>query len=324
MLEWVEATRGERCPKQFCTFVGSRSMLEHTLDRAHRIVAPPQIVTVITRGQAHHLARALRGGLPGRLVEQPADRGTAAGVMLGLTLVAATDPEAVVLVLPAGHFIRPEAVFVRYARLACRLAHEPRDRLVVLGAAPDGPETDYGWILHGPSRGPSFAGFADERPRQVTRFREKPGAAEAARLYDAGALWNTLVVAGTVSAMWSVAVRHTPEASARFSVLLDLLRLPRGAGATDTAERLALPWRYGPMQPVDFSRDILQAAADSTVVVPMRGLEWSDWGRPERVQNTLGRIGSPLARTLPHATSPSVRRATHAARESRTTDSAAG
>ena len=289
MMDWIESTRGERCPKQFCTFTGSRSMLEHTLDRARAVVAPHNTVTVITRGQARHLARALRGPLPGRLLEQPADRGTAAGVLFAVAHVMEQDADGVVLVLPADHYVRPESAFARHAAYACRVARELPESVVVLGAPPAGPETDYGWILAEPWPAGPVVDSAGAEVRRVTRFHEKPASEDAERMYEAGGLWNTLVVAAKARTLWTLAARLLPELTARFSLLRGVIRTARIGGAADPLDATIATWLYQGMEPADFSRDILQAAVDSTLVVPMQGLEWSDWGRPERVLETLER-----------------------------------
>lgn len=76
---FTERWLGRHVPKQYCTFVGTRSMLEHTLDRALQVSAPECIVTVMGRSHV---------GLPipqhpalskGRVVLQPANRDTAPG-----------------------------------------------------------------------------------------------------------------------------------------------------------------------------------------------------------------------------------------------------
>jgi bifunctional N-acetylglucosamine-1-phosphate-uridyltransferase/glucosamine-1-phosphate-acetyltransferase GlmU-like protein len=103
--------RGEPCPKQYCAFVGSRAMLQHTLDRAKQLVPSDQIVTVIGKGHRRHIED--RSSLPGRLVEQPASRDTAAGLFFALACITALDPNAMVLVLPSDHFVSPESAFVR-------------------------------------------------------------------------------------------------------------------------------------------------------------------------------------------------------------------
>ena len=290
MLDWIEATSGTRRPKQFCTFTGSRSMLEHTLSRARAVAAPQNTVTVITRGQRQHLAAAVRGELPGLVVEQPADRGTAAAVLFALAHIMEQEPEAVVLILPADHYVRPEASFALHARFACHVAGELPGRFVVLGAAPDGPETDYGWIAAEPATTPGRR--AAMQLRHVTHFREKPDAKEAARLYEAGALWNTLVVAARARTLWSFAARLLPEPTARFSLMRGVIRTARVGHSTDTVAGTIVSWLYQGMPFADFSRSILQEAAHATFVAPLRGVEWSDWGRPERVLKTLQRASS--------------------------------
>ena len=51
---------GEERPKQYCSIVGKRSMLQHTLDRAKRLIPHHRIVTVAPR---HHV-EFLREQLP--------------------------------------------------------------------------------------------------------------------------------------------------------------------------------------------------------------------------------------------------------------------
>jgi mannose-1-phosphate guanylyltransferase len=58
MQRWL----GQHKPKQYCTFVGTRSMLQHTLDRADQISDPEQKVTVIAGHTVVTLGRNSRSG----------------------------------------------------------------------------------------------------------------------------------------------------------------------------------------------------------------------------------------------------------------------
>src|SRR5581483_3133715 len=91
---------GERRPKQYCRFLGSRSMLEHTAARAAAVCSRENIVTVIGRGHGRYL-KEQRAPLPGLVIEQPCNRDTAPGIFLPLSYVMAADPEATVLVFPS-------------------------------------------------------------------------------------------------------------------------------------------------------------------------------------------------------------------------------
>jgi mannose-1-phosphate guanylyltransferase len=310
MRPFIRSWLGEERPKQYCTFVGSRSMLRHTWDRACALAPASQVVTVVARGHARFLAEA-GDRAPGPLLEQPVDCGTAAGVLLPVSLVAARDPQAVVLLLPADHFIYPESRFVALAERACAVAAEAAGRLVVLAASASGPETDYGWILPAPS--------LDDAPLQpVARFEEKPEAARATELFRQGALWSTMVVAVRVDTVWRLAETVLPGLMRPFRALRRTFRHPASElPEVRVAEALARAYRRVPR--ADFSRDLVQRAADqrgeiqrgagqraaglrdrratarrvgpAAFVMPMTGVDWSDWGRPERVAETLLRLG---------------------------------
>ena len=71
----TERWLGEHRPKQYCTFVGTRSMLQHTLDRVKTVVPQRNIVTVIAQEHERYLAGAVPAPFPGTLVRQPSNRG---------------------------------------------------------------------------------------------------------------------------------------------------------------------------------------------------------------------------------------------------------
>jgi mannose-1-phosphate guanylyltransferase len=73
------------------------------------------------------------------------------------------------------------------------IAAQHPSSVVLLGASPQSPEVDYGWI----ELGPSFGG-ADDVRFHVRRFREKPSFQEARQLIGRGSLWNTFVMVGDV------------------------------------------------------------------------------------------------------------------------------
>ena len=48
---------------------------------------------------------------------------------------------------------------------------------------------------------------------------------------------------------------------------------------------------YQAMPARDFSSHVLQRAPDQLAVIEMNGVTWSDWGKAERIVETLRRIG---------------------------------
>lgn len=282
MQSFIRTWLGEERPKQYCTFVGRRSMLSHTWDRARAIARPAHVVTILGRGHRRFVA-GMEEPPPGTVIEQPADRGTAPGVFLPAAFVAARDPSATVVVMPSDHFIHSAAEFTSLVETACRQAAEQPGRLVMLGATPLWPETDFGWILPGP-RQPSL-------PLQpVGGFEEKPDRDRAERLFARGGLWNTMIVATRVDTLWQLGQRLLPEMMRPFDALVRDLRPVLGKRSSTGVAR-AISRAYHRMPDADFSRDLVQRCPEAALVLPLGNVEWSDWGRPERVTESLRRLG---------------------------------
>lgn len=252
-------------------------MLEHSLDRAATASGPDRIVTVIGAGHSRHLAASC--GLPGRVIEQPANRDTAPGILLPLTYVMAADAEASVAIFPSDHYIAPNARFNAHVERAHLLAERLENKIILFGAVPDRPEADYGWIQ------PEHELRAGAGPGvwSVRSFHEKPGAAEAAGYYRAGYLWNTFIMFAKAKTLWALAGERLPETRGRFDALLRAVGTRR--------ESAVLAGIYEEMTPANFSTRILETCADKTLVLTLDGVDWSDWGRPERIEETLLKAG---------------------------------
>jgi mannose-1-phosphate guanylyltransferase len=57
------------------------------------------------------------------------------------------------------------------------------------------------------------------------------------------------------------------------------------------AEESVLHAIYGDMPSRDFSRDVLQPLSRQLGVIELEKVLWSDWGRPERILETLQAVG---------------------------------
>jgi mannose-1-phosphate guanylyltransferase len=269
---------GRPKPKQYCAFVGTRSMFQHTLDRATRLTPPAHMVTVVAHHHRHDALTQLDGRRDSMTLFQPANRDTAAGVFLPLTYIRAKAPQATVVLFPSDHFAYPEDRFLEAVRHTVRIAELRPDRVVMLGVAPDRLELDYGWIqpdhpLADPQEEPALA---------VRSFLEKPGAAQADAALRTGALWNTLVCAANVERLWTLGWQCLPDMMSRFEQLSQAIGGPE--------EGRVLKAMYRDMPSKNFSSDLLQCVPEHLAVVEMTGVLWSDWGKPERITETLRRI----------------------------------
>ena len=286
----IESWLGFNCPKQYCTFVGSRSMLQHTLDRAGQLVHPKRIVTVVAREHRRFLGSFWQPDVAGRVIEQPRNRGTAPGIFLAVTYIMAADPQATVLMFPSDHFVFPEERFMAHVVRAGLLSRCLEGQFVLLGAQPDRPEREYGWIEPGAAK-KAWTWSSHEEARGIRNFREKPSLSEARKLLELGCLWNTMITAVNVKTLWQLGNQLFPSMMDKFEALRQVLLAIQAGWMGEEQEQVTLSRIYQDMESADFSRDLLQSVPERAVVLPLRGVDWSDWGQPARVVESLARVG---------------------------------
>ena len=198
-------------PKQFFRLPGRSSLFEQTVGRFRGLASAERSVAVVDRSHRGFIEDVDPGLSVGKVLYQPGDRGTAAGVFLGLSAVLERDPGAYVLLTPADHAVGQPAVFRSGIQVARRNIRSGRADVVLFGAEPDHPSQDFGWI-----RASRVHSGAEAGVRSVDTFVEKPSPEDARRLLKAGAVWNTMVLLARARALESLFVTHTPELAAVF------------------------------------------------------------------------------------------------------------
>jgi len=269
---YVEHRFGRRIPKQYCCLLGERSMLQHTLERLNTLTPPSRTMTVI--GTDHgELAYPQLAGRSDHVFRQPGARDTGLALYVALAMIKRWHPNAVVTITPTDHYVAPAARYIEQVRAARGVAAQLRDTVVILGAPPSDPDPELGYLL----RGAELTQIP--QVRRLVGFVEKPTKAHAQQLAEGGALWNTMVACGTVDALWSLGQATEPQ-------LLDILdSLVPLVGTKDEPD--AIEHIYRAFLPVSFSRDMLERAPQRLAALELDGVEWSDWGRPERIENVL-------------------------------------
>lgn len=275
----IERWIGRPRPKQFCNFVGTRSLWQHTIDRAARLTRPDRVVAVVQADDLPEAEGQLDGHAIGRMLMQPCGPSTAAGVFLPLSYIRLRDPNATVVVFPADHFVYPETRFLRAVRTAAWAAEQLPDRIVLIGAPPTYLELEYGWI----QPGTRVSLKANMGVHTVQAFVEKPSAARADLLLAGGSLWNTLVFAAKVDTLWRIGWQACPILMAMFEGLSDHFN-----GVWEDRVLAAI---YDSMPPTDFAADVLERVPEFLAVLEMTGVLWSDWGNPARIAHTLRQLG---------------------------------
>jgi mannose-1-phosphate guanylyltransferase len=310
LQSYIQTLRGENLPKQYVNFVGRRSMLEHTIDRAKKLISPRRIVTIVSRQhlQFTTVRRQLIRQPPTNVIVQPENRETLPGILLPLMHLYKCCSESIVAVFPSDHFILEEDRFMDYvAQAALAVAHDPA-RLVLLAVEPQDPETEYGYVVPRANDGHlSIWGT-----RGAVRFVEKPNAAMARGLIESGALWNTMIMVFKVRTLLQLIQNLCPAMYLDFRRILPVLG---SANETKVVNEI-----YRTLEPMNFSKVFLERLAavspELISVLPVLQVSWSDWGSPER----LLRAQELLTASRVSTSSPSCKRHEYRALEANQPD----
>jgi mannose-1-phosphate guanylyltransferase len=258
-------------PKQFWSPRGGTTLLEDTARRMAKISPASRTVTVIDRSQQHYLEGPRAIPATGRVVSQPLDRGTAAGVLFGLSQIDA--PDALVVLTPSDHGVANIAEFHRGIALGAAEIRRGQADVILFAVKPTSAAADFGWIVPSAGATGSLTPF-----HRVGSFAEKPDPALAHALFVAGAAWNTMVMVARLSTLLDLYRLHLPEIATAFD---EARQLPA------TRREAFLARHYPRLAPADFSRDLLAQARRLHVHVWPSSMGWTDLGTPERLLRWL-------------------------------------
>jgi mannose-1-phosphate guanylyltransferase len=246
-------------PKQLLPLGGEVSLLRATRDRIANLVSPAQTLVVTSEA----LAPAIRAELPElpaeNVLAEPVGRNTAPCVGWAASVVARHDPEAVLAVLPADHYIGEPAAFERVMRRAIEAARE--GDMVTIGIRPTRPETGYGYVELGEELAPGVT--------RARRFVEKPDELRARQFLTAGRfLWNSGMFFFRADELLSMVRTHLPG-------LGDALRQYDDA-ATRGEEQALVSRTYAELPDISIDHGVMEKAGRVAVVPGDFG--WSDVG----------------------------------------------
>jgi mannose-1-phosphate guanylyltransferase len=255
----------KKTPKQLMAVFGDRSMLQKTVERILPI-KPKRILVITNDLQAEETERQIRGYQKEcriDVVGEPAGRNTAPAIGLAASIIARHDPGALMLVLPADHYIADEDEFRKTVRLGREAALN--GYLMTMGIVPTRPETGYGYIE-------ADTAFRGSGPYPVRRFVEKPDPERALEFLASGNFyWNSGMFIWRADIILDSILAHMPELSEALARLVfsdDIWDLD------DLKPQIDDIYRDIRGESIDFG---VMEKADNVMVMPAR-FGWSDVG----------------------------------------------
>ncbi len=260
-------------PKQFLRLLGPHTLLQQTVLRLGTAV-PPERLWFVTGKEQAHIVRAQLSALPFlregtfHILAEPLPKNTAAAIGLAAVSILRQDPQAVLAVMPADHWIAHESVFVELIHNAVGLTRQ--NKLVTLGIVPDRPETGYGYVRRGPVLSPSTASATDGTVAyQVEQFVEKPDLATARRYMESGAYyWNAGIFLWQASTILEEIAAYLPDLFAGLAAIA-------GDNGKDGTEKTVAA-AYEKLESISIDYGVLEKS--TRVLVVPADIGWSDLG----------------------------------------------
>jgi mannose-1-phosphate guanylyltransferase/mannose-6-phosphate isomerase len=173
-------------PKQLLPLASKFSMLQDTVSRLTDMVEMAAPLMVCNAEHRFMVAEQLRqiNLKPAAIVLEPVGRNTAPAIAVAALMLTKSDPDALMLVLPADHLISDVTAFHQAIRHAANAAKT--GQLTTFGIKAPTPETGYGYIRKG------AALAIDAAIYQVAAFVEKPDLKTAQAYVASGDYyWNS-------------------------------------------------------------------------------------------------------------------------------------
>jgi mannose-1-phosphate guanylyltransferase/mannose-6-phosphate isomerase len=296
-------------PKQFLCLTGDESLFQLAARRLAMLETSEMQVSapVIVSNEDHRflaLEQLREAKLPlGAALLEPLGRNTAPALTLAALAALESGQDPVLVVTPADQTIANTEAFTQAMHQAIREA--ATGSIVILGIAPDKPETGYGYIKAAVSPAPTLG---------VERFVEKPDAATAQRYLDEGGYyWNAGMFVLKASVWMASLERFRPDIATATRKAWDSRQTDTSTGALfirpGKAEFQAIP-----SESVDYA--VMERCPGSDIAIKMVPLAagWNDLGAWDAVWQVLNKdsagnahLGDVLTtdskNTLVHATS---------------------
>jgi mannose-1-phosphate guanylyltransferase / mannose-6-phosphate isomerase len=254
----------EAMPKQFLPLLDGTTPFRATLERIRAIPGARAPIVVANEDHRFLLLEQLReaGETALAVYTEPCGRNTAPAAAVVAHHLVQTDPDALMLLLPADHDI-PDADAFAQAVAAAAAAARAR-RLVVFGVGARWPEVGYGYIERGGALGAAPGCYG------VSSFIEKPELEIAERCVASGRhYWNSGIFLFGAGHFLAELARFQPDVAAACETAARGVREDHGCMRIDAGA-------FARCRSISVDYAVLEHTADAAVVPA--DFRWSDIG----------------------------------------------
>lgn len=263
----------KKSPKQLVKIFGEDTLFQIAVKRLEGLFPPERIFVVTIDEQASVLAEQTPHIPLENFLIEPFPKGTAAVVGYAASFLKRIDPDAVMCVLTADHFIKNIDEFHNLLKAGYLAAND--QYLITLGIQPTYAATGYGYI----QKGDPIKLFGDKWAFKVKKFIEKPDVSNANFMFASGGYdWNSGMFIWHVDTILNEFQKQMPEL---FAILEEINHSVENGNLIKDINQI---WGKIIPQTIDYG---IMENAENVIVIPVSDLGWFDVGSWESLFDVL-------------------------------------
>ncbi|MDZ7798188.1 MAG: sugar phosphate nucleotidyltransferase [Patescibacteria group bacterium] len=266
----------KKSPKQSQKILGQETLLQKTFKRLKKGLNLNSIY--ISTGQDYYqeVKKQIPALKKSQYILEPQAKNTAAAIGLAACILHKKNPEEIMVMANADHYIDKEAEYIRVLKTAEKAVQKYPNQTVLIGLKPEYPETGYGYI--------KFSSLKDKIGKykiyQGDRFVEKPDHKKAKQYIKKGHyLWNPAMFCWRVEHLLNLFKKHLP---AHYQ---SLMKIQKARGTKK--EKSTLEKEFKKMKNISIDFGLMEKIKKMLVIPASFG--WIDVGSWRSVKEILSK-----------------------------------
>ncbi len=265
----------EKKPKHLLDIVGTRTMIQETVDLIKPLVTPKNILIVTGKKHARELIKQLPKIPIKNIIIEPEGKNTAACIGLAALHIQKKAGDDIMVVLPSDHAIGNPDKYRAVISAAAQTAAQ-NNALVTIGIKPVSPHTGFGYV----EQGESCKHVSGEEVFRVLSIREKPDFPQAQAFVQSGKFyWNSGMFIWKTSTILKEIARWLPDLNK------ELIKINATLGTNK--EAATIRGAYKRLSSISIDYGVMEKA--NNIFMLKGDFGWSDVGSWDAVYEISGK-----------------------------------
>lgn len=265
----------QKSPKQAQKIIGHNTLLQKTFKRLRRGFALGDIYISCGEKQFSLIKKQIPSLPISHFILEPKPKNTAGAIGLTAVTLHQKNPQEIIFMANADHFIKKEKEYLRILRQAEKVIKKYPYSTLLIGINPTYPETGYGYIEMSNEK----ESCGRDKIFLAKRFVEKPDFKTAEKyLKKWNYLWNPAIFIWRVDHLLNLFKKHLPK---HYKILKTI-----EANLGTKREKSVIKKEFAKLKNISIDYGLMEKIKDKMLVLPAN-IGWTDVGHWRSVKEIL-------------------------------------